>query len=194
MGKLTKGDPSIKFESQYRRLFMDFQNQILSRRSIRKYTGDPIGRDKLKLMLEAAMAAPSAVAKDPWAFYAVQKRSVLSAMTEVLPHGKMLSQAAAAVLICGLPEKAHLGETGEPGYMLQDCSAAVENLILSARGMGIGSVWLGVYPNRDRMEGLRDLFEIPGERIPLAVVSLGYPGESPPPRTRYREDRVVWVD
>jgi len=173
---------------------MDFQNLILSRRSIRKYTDAPIGRDKLKIMLEAAMAAPSAVAKDPWAFYAVRKRSVLNSMTEVLPHGKMLSRAAAAVVICGFPAKAHLGETGEPGYMLQDCSAAVENLILSAQGMGIGSVWLGVYPNRDRMEGLRDLFEIPENQTPLAVVSLGYPGESLTPRTRYREDRVVWVD
>ncbi len=173
---------------------MDFQDIILSRRSIRRYREGAIDRGDLKKMLEAAMAAPSAVAKDPWFFYAVTNAGVLSTLAGVLPYGKMLKQAAAAVVICGYPQKAYLGETGEPGYMLQDCSAAVENLILSAQALGIGSVWLGVYPNRDRIEGIRELLSVPDNLLPLAVVSLGYPGESLPPRTRYDESLVSWVE
>ncbi len=170
---------------------MDFQELILSRRSIRKYQNREIERSELRKILEAAMAAPSAVAKDPWYFYAVSNRDILQGMADVLPYGKMLRDAGASLVVCGLPEEANRGEIG---YMVQDCSAAVENILLSAHGLGIGAVWLGVYPNEDRMEGMVRLLDIPGNMIPLAVVSLGYPAESPAPRTRYSDSRVTWKD
>jgi nitroreductase len=80
------------------------------------------------------------------------------------------------------------------GYMVQDCSAAVENLMLSALGLGIGSVWLGVYPQSDRIKRLGELLELSPNRVPLAVISLGYPAESQPSRTRYREQNVTWIE
>ena len=173
---------------------MDLQELILSRRSVRKYQEREIGRAELKTVLEAAMAAPSAVAKDPWHFVALRDRKLLEGMAGVLPFGKMLRQAGAAIVVCGILQKAHLGETGEPGYMIQDCSAAVENILLSAQGLGIGSVWLGVYPNEDRVAGLRTLLSLPEDMTPLAAISLGYPAENPPPRTRYNEEYVTWKD
>ena len=170
---------------------MDLQKLILSRRSVRKYQEREIGRSELKTMLEAAMAAPSAVAKDPWHFVAVRDRTLLGEMAVALPYGKMLRQAGASIVVCGILERAHLGETG---YMIQDCSAAVENILLSAQGLGIGSVWLGVYPDADRMEGLKKALSLPEELVPLAAISLGYPAEAPSPRTRYKDEYVTWKD
>jgi nitroreductase len=174
--------------------FMDFQEMILSRRSIRKYINKAIPKEDITKMLEAAMAAPSAVAKDPWFFFVVAKRVLLDELAEVLPHGKMLKQAPAAVLVCGDMDKTYLGNEGEKGYLVQDCSAAVENLMLSATGLGIGSVWLGVYPRKDRMEGISRLFKLDKSRVPVAVVSLGYPGETRPAGSRFSDDKVSWIE
>lgn len=173
---------------------MDFQELILSRRSIRKYTKKVIAKENISKMLEAAMAAPSAVAKDPWFFYVVTKRTLLDEMAEILPHGKMLKQAPAAVLVCGDLDKAYLGADGEKGYLVQDCSASVENLMLSATGLGIGSVWLGVYPRKERMDSIRLLFNMDENRVPMAVVSLGYPGETRPSGSRFSDDKISWIE
>lgn len=172
---------------------MDLQNVILSRRSVRRYRSEAIPEEAVEAMLKAAMAAPSAVAKDPWFFYVVTQRERLDRTAEFLPYGKMLCQAPLGILVCGDLSLAHLGETGEMGYLVQDCSAAVENLMLSASAMGIGSVWLGVYPQKDRMSSLVDLYDLPDDRIPVAMISLGYPDEDIQPRTRYTQEKICRI-
>ncbi len=160
---------------------------ILSRRSIRQYTGEPVGDEAVRALLEAAMAAPSAMATDPWRFLVVRDRSALSALAEVLPHGKMLNEAALAIVVCGELARAHRQELS---YLLQDCSAAVENLLLAAHLLGLGAVWLGVHPNEDRVSGIRALFGVPPEVLPLAAIAIGQPAEHPAPRTRYNAASV----
>jgi len=160
---------------------------IFNRRSVRKYENRQIPEEMFTHLFEAAMAAPSAVAKDPWHFLLIRERATLDSMVKILPNGQMLRQAPAAVIVCGDINKAHLNEVS---YMLQDLSAAVENILLAATALGLGSCWLGMHPRNDRMEGIRNLFSLPEDIIPMCGVALGWPAEQPGPRTRYNPDRV----
>ena len=101
---------------------------IFSRRSVRKFENKKIPAGMFNDLLEAAMAAPSAVAKDPWHFLLVRDRETLDKIVKILPNGQMLRQAPAAVVVCGDINKANCNEVS---YMLQDLSAAVENLLLA---------------------------------------------------------------
>jgi len=160
---------------------------IVGRRSVRKYTNKPVTDEQVRALLEAAMSAPSAMAMDPWRFLVLRERASLSALAEILPHGKMLNDAALGIVVCGDLSKAH-GQS--LSYLLQDCSAATENLLLAAHFMGLGGVWLGVHPNEDRIEGIRTRFGVPPPVLPLAALSIGYPSEHPAMRTRYTDASV----
>ena len=110
-------------------------NHLFSRRSIRVYRQQDVGDDLVRDLLEAAMAAPSAVAKDPWAFVVVRDRRRLSRIAEGLPNGTMLRDAALGIVVCGDLQRAH---DRQLSYLLQDCSAAIENLLLAATALGLG--------------------------------------------------------
>ena len=160
---------------------------IFSRRSIRKYENREIPEDMFHDLLEAAMAAPSAVAKDPWHFLIIQDRTTLDKIVKILPNAQMLSQAPAALIVCGDIDKAHLNELS---YMLQDLSAAVENILLAATALGLGSCWLGVHPRPERITGIRDLFSLPQNIMPMCGIALGWPAESRHSRTRFKPERI----
>lgn len=160
---------------------------IFSRRSVRVYQHTEVDDDHVRDLLEAAMAAPSAVAKDPWEFVVVRNRSMLNRLATGLPNGQMLADAALGIVVCGDLQRAH---DRQLSYLLQDCSAALENLLLAAHALGLGACWLGVHPREDRVAHIRLLLAVPDAVIPVAIVSLGWPAESPAPRTRYRADAV----
>jgi nitroreductase len=155
---------------------------IWERRSIRAYTGTPIPDEVIADLLRAAMAAPSAAAKDPWRFVVVQDRAMLRRMAEALPHGRMLAEAGAGIVVCGDLSVAH---DGQLSYLLQDCAAAIENLLIVAHVLGLGACWLGVHPREARIDVLRSLLRIAPPVLPVSVVAAGYPAEQKEPRTRY---------
>jgi nitroreductase len=160
---------------------------IFNRRSVRKYESREIPAAMLNDLFEAAMAAPSAVAKDPWHFLLIRKRETLDKIVKILPNGQMLRQAPAAVIVCGDINKTHANEIS---YMLQDLSAAVENLLLAASALGLGACWLGMHPRPDRIDNIRRLFSLPENIIPMCGISLGWPAEHPGPRTRFNPERI----
>jgi len=160
---------------------------IFTRRSVRQYKADPVSQEILMDLLEAGMSAPSAVAKDPWHFIVLQSRKTLDDITSVLPSGQMLKQATAGIIVCGDIEKVH---DKQESFMLQDLSAAVENILLAANVLGVGSCWIGIHPRADRMEGVRNFFQLPPNIIPMCGVALGYAAEKPPARTRFSADKV----
>jgi nitroreductase len=164
---------------------MDALSSILTRRSIRRYTDKKVSDETIKTLLEAAMAAPSANGKQPWHFVVVTSREKLDAVPGFHHYSKMLFEAPLAILVCG-------DESAEPtpGYMAQDLSAAVENIMIAANSLGLGTVWLGTYPREERMKGMRDLFKIPAGFLPFAMISIGYPAEQKEPSKRYYEARV----
>jgi nitroreductase len=164
---------------------MEAYEAILTRRSVRAYTDKPVSEELIHKLLVAAMSAPSAGNGQPWHFGVITERTVLNSLAELLPFGKMLLQAPLAIVVCGETK-------GQPfdGYWVQDCSAATENLLLAAHALGLGGVWLGVYPREDRVAGVRTILGMPEPVTPLCVVSVGYPVEPTGALDRFRVERV----
>ncbi|OGV33419.1 MAG: NADH dehydrogenase [Lentisphaerae bacterium GWF2_45_14] len=160
---------------------------IFRRRSIRQYREKEIASSIIKELLEAGMSAPSAMAKDPWHFIVIRNKETLKLVAAVLPNGKMLEKSDAGFVICGDISKAHGNELS---YMLQDCSAAIENILLAAPALGLGACWLGVHPRQERIDGIRKIFGLPDNIIPVAAIALGYPDEEKAPSSRYAEASV----
>jgi nitroreductase len=137
---------------------------------------------EVKSLLEAGMAAPSANNRQPWHFVAVTDRSTLKALADLHPYGKMLSGAALAITVCGDPSISD--------WWVQDCSAATENILIAAAGLGLGGVWLGCYGRPEREQAIRDVLGIPKNLAVLCMISIGHPAESKNPRTQYDPARV----
>jgi nitroreductase len=160
---------------------------IFARRSIRVYSPGEVSEMKVTKLLEAAMAAPSAMTKDPWRFVVVRDKQKLASLATLHPGAAMLSSAAMAIVACGDLDVAFERNLS---YLLQDCSAAIQNLLLAAQAQGLGACWIGVHPGEPLLKRVRELLALPSSIVPVAVISLGSPGEQPPPRTRYHADYV----
>jgi nitroreductase len=164
---------------------MDALEAILTRRSIRKYTDRPVGDELIHTLLRAAMYAPSARNTRSWHFVVITERRLLDAVPAFHPYARMITQAPLAILVCG-------DEQLEPrtAYWVENCSAATQNILLAAHALGLGSVWLGIYPNDDRVAGVRRLISLPEHVIPMSLVVVGYPAEVPTTGERYDPTRV----
>jgi nitroreductase len=166
----------------------DILSVIFSRRSIRRYQDRPVERELLLKLLQAGMAAPSAANSRPWEFVVVDEPACLDALKGVLVFGKY--NAPAAIVVCGNPGIAN-NSAGER-FWVQDCTAALENMLIAAAGMGLGSVWIGVYPMPAVIAAVKKVLNIPEAVIPLGVVYFGYPDEQKAPGTKFDERRVHW--
>ena len=160
-------------------------NEIKTRRSVRKYRDGQIPAEKLESLLRAAMQAPSARNCQPWEFVVITQRALLNRIPEFHPYSKMVPNAGAAILVCG-----NTRLQSETGYIVQDCSAAVQNLLLEAVHQNRGAVWLGVYPREERMKGMIEMFDLPDDIIPVALISIGVPAEVPKPEDRFRTEKI----
>ena len=163
---------------------MDAMEAILTRRSIRKYTKQPVSDEVLKKLLEAAMCAPSASNRQPWCFVVINDRKVLDEIPNYHPYAQMLKEAPVAILVC-CDRDLQMGD-----YGVQDCSAVTQNILLAAHAKGLGAVWLGVYPTESRVTDIKKLLNLPEHIIPISLISIGYPVEQKPRLDRYRADRV----
>jgi nitroreductase len=160
---------------------------LFGRRSIRVYSPGEVSEPALTKLLEAAMAAPSAMTKDPWRFVVVRDKQTLSKLAALHPGAAMLSAAPMAIVVCGDLDAAFERHIS---YLLQDCAAAIENLLLAAHAQGLGACWVGIHPGEPLIKRVRELLALPAFIIPVAAVSLGHPGEQPPPRTRFNPEYV----
>ena len=159
---------------------------IFERRSIRKYKqGLTIDSKTINFLLDAAMSAPTARNRQPWQFVVISRKELLAELAQVHPYGKMLADASLAILVCG---DLRLDEM--ESYLVQAGSAATQNLLLAAHSVGLGAVWLGVHPRKERTEDIRRLFKLPSEIIPISLISIGYPDEEKPRNQNFRTDRV----
>lgn len=169
---------------------MNDQAQIIfdlmySRRSIRVYREDkPVEREKIGLLLKAAMAAPSACNLQPWEFIVVDEKEGAARLKDCIGAGNgRYYNAPAALVVCGNTSYIPWEDTG-----VMDCSAAIENILLAASALGLGAVWIG---DIDR-GAISSLLEIPAHVAVQSIVLFGYPAEQKPPRTQYTEEAVYW--
>lgn len=140
---------------------------------------------ELEAVLRAGMCAPSAGNERPWHFIVVKERKSLEELSRIQPHAQMVKESQMAVLVCA-DERLERYK----GFWPQDCSAAMENMLLACTSLGLGSVWLGVYPIEDRVKAMREHFGLPAPIVPFALMPIGRPGEARPSNDRYESDRV----
>jgi nitroreductase len=164
---------------------MDGVQAVLGRRSIRRYEARQVEDGFLLTLLEAAMNAPSAGNEQPWHFMVIRDRSILDSIHSIHPYSEMLPEASVAIIVCADPTLAKY-----PDYWIQDCSASTENILVAAHALGLGAVWLGVYPVEDRVRRIQALLGMPEHVIPFSLIPAGYPAEIKPPANRYSESRI----
>jgi nitroreductase len=164
---------------------MDTMEALLTRRSVRQFEDKPVPEEMIRQILEAAMMAPSAINEQPWQFVVTTERERLDAVADIHAYVKMVLQAPVGILVCG-----DLTKEKYPGYWVQDCSAAMQNLLLAAHALGLGAVWTGIHPMEERVAAYRTLFELPEHIVPLGFVPIGWPTKQPKSPSRFQEERV----
>lgn len=162
---------------------------IMTRTSIRQFKAQPVEQDKVDILLKAAMAAPSALNLQPWHFIVINDKETIALLS-----GKRPTNAPLMIAVCGDTDKTMLpdGSTKLPDFWVEDVSAATENLLLAAHALGLGAVWTGVYPAMDRTAEVANVLNCPQNIVPLAVVRVGYPDESPEPKNKFKEDNISY--
>jgi nitroreductase len=155
---------------------------IKKRRSIREYTEEPVSDTDVKVLLEAAMAAPSASNRQPWEFIVVRREDYRQKLAEMKTWSYMCAGASVVFVVCG--------DEGRAPHWIEDTSAATQNLLLAAANLDLGAVWIAVYPSQDYEDYVRELLNIPKKLRILCLVAVGHPAESKPPHTKYDESKV----
>ena len=155
---------------------------ITKRRSIRKFTGDPVPREALITALKAAMAAPSANDAKPWEFIVVTEKEKIKKLCLAHPYANFGVDAGAVVIPFGRKK----------GYKWfdQDMAAATENLLLAVANLGLGATWCGM--DDAKQDSIRPLVGLPDDLYAFALIPIGVPAEGKPPRTQYDEGRIRW--
>ena len=164
---------------------METLQAIHTRRSIRRFRVEPVPESIVEEILAAAMMAPSAGNEQPWQFVIITDRRRLDDIVVINPYASMAAQAPLAILVCG-----DLSLEKYSGFWVQDCSAAMQNLLLATHAKGLGAVWAGIYPVEDRVTKFRSLFALPRHVVPLGLAVIGYPDQHPESRSRFRSDRL----
>lgn len=166
---------------------MDTLTALHCRRSCRQYTEEPVSEDALRTLLEAAMAAPSAHNCQPWHFVVVKEQSIKEAVSSLHPYIHMAKDAPLGILVCG---NTSLEKT--PGFWVQDCSAASQNILLAATALGLGALWTGIYPLSGRVEAFQKLFALPDHIIPLTYLVIGHPKQEAKAVSRYDPAKISY--
>ncbi|MGF1587383.1 MAG: nitroreductase family protein [Bacteroidales bacterium] len=164
---------------------MDTIEAIRTRRSIRKFKDISVSPEKIEAVLEAGMYAPSARNEQPWHFMVISDEALKDKLMNAHPYAKMLKEAPIAILVC-----ADKNLELSPGYWPIDCSAATQNILLAAHASGLGAVWLGVHPRKEREDAIRKILKLPHNIEPFSLIALGYPNEQKEAQSRFNASRV----
>lgn len=163
---------------------------IYQRRSIRKFKNVEVSKKLIDELLKCAMAAPSACNKKPWFFYAVLNQEKMKDVRKISRYSNY--NAAAAIVVCGDTEKSLSKKDND--FWIQDCSAAIENILLAATSLGLGTVWCGLYPMESAVKRSREVLKIKESLIPLGLILIGYPDEEKESRTQYGKNNIEWIE
>ncbi len=169
---------------------MELKEVLLKRRSVRKYTDEPVSPEQIDVLLHAAMSGPSACNIRPWEFYVVTSPEALEALRGTTVYTNM--KAPLAIVVCGNTSKTHSEQLSR--FWVQDCSAATENILLAAADMGLGTVWCGIHPQKRYEDKVAKILDLPEHLIPLNIIHVGHPDEQPEPRDQYDAAAVHFVD
>lgn len=164
---------------------MNVLEAIFTRKSIRKFTGEAISEENLKTLLNAGFCTPSAHNHRPFHFVVIRDKSILESISEKHPYAKMLPDAGCGIIVCGDKEREE-----SLGFLVEDCSAAIQNILLAAHGMGLGAVWCGLYPVPELTGLIKNVLSLPENIVPVGMVVVGVKNEERAAKDRYDEARV----
>ena len=168
------------------------KENIMSRKSVRKFLDEPVPNDVLESVLKAGMAAPSAMNRQPWAIEVVNDKEILNGLSAMLPYGR-LETAPVAIIVCGDMSKTLEGNARD--FWVVDCSMMAENILLAAHAHGLGAVFTGAWPTKERGDKVKEYLGMPENYEVLGVIPMGYPAENPEPKDKWNPDAVhynVW--
>lgn len=160
-------------------------NEIFNRASVRVFKDAPVEKEKIEMLLKAAMQAPSAGNQRPWEFIVVEDKKTLEQLSETDPYAKFVAKVPAAIVALG-----NTNEMRFPEHWEQDLGAACENILLEAVSQELGAVWLGVAPLKERMDHITKVFDLPDNIRPYAIIPFGYAKRPYEVEERYDADRV----
>lgn len=164
---------------------METFQTIISRRSIRKYKSIKPDDEKINLLLKVAMYAPSAMNLQPWHFIVINSKQVIEETIKSVPHAEMINQSGTAILVCG-DSSIEKNES----WLIQNCSAVVQNILLAAYDLALGTCWIAVHGMNDIVKNLKEQFKLPPEIIPVALIAVGYPDEEPKADERFKPEKI----
>ena len=173
---------------------------IMSRTSIRSFTGDPVSREQLETILKAGMAAPTAMNSQPWRFVVVTDKETIANVFGSGFRAEMFTTAGAVIVVCGQTTmmrkpfgQPDAPETEVPNmFWYEDCSAAAENILLAVHALGLGAVWTAGYPAEERTAPIAEALGIPAGVSPLCIIPVGVPVEDPAPKDKWNPDNIHW--
>lgn len=161
---------------------------IMTRTSVRAYSDRPLAKETLDTLLQAAMAAPTAVNLQPWRIVVVTDTALRDSIAGNIQSMAMAKSAQASIVLCGDLGSTLSGEGRD--YWVQDVSAASENLLLAANAVGLGAVWCGIYPISERVVFFQNLLELPENVVPLSCINIGYPQAPASPKDKWDPDKI----
>ena len=165
---------------------------IDQRRSIRKYLDRPVEFEKITTIIDAARKAPSAGNLQDWNFIIVSEKPLIKQIASYAVEQYWIQTAPLAIIVCGLPEKHELyyGLRGKRLYNIQDCAAAMQNMLLAATDLGLGSCWIGAFEE----DKIRSLFGIPPDVRPQAIITFGYSDDIPSEKSLVPIENVTFFN
>lgn len=164
---------------------LNIYEAIFTRRSIRRFTGDEVKEQDLKTIIKAGCYAPSANNKQPWEFIVIKKEETLKKISEANSHARMIVEAGCGFIVCGDKNK-----QTQTGFLIEDCSASIQNMLLCAHGLGLGAVWCGLYPVTHLTKSIKKIFELPNNIVPVGLVVVGHTELDTDIVFRYNEEKI----
>ena len=164
---------------------------IFTRRSIRKFTDEPLTDAQIERLLRAGMAAACAKGSQNRLFFVSKGQGSLPTLIQVHPNAFALKTATAAITVCA---DLRMAAQVDPlnAWWVQDCAAALENILVEASALGLGGLWIGVHPDPRRVVAVQQDLSAPGHILPLGVAALGYPAKEKEPNDRFEADKVFY--
>jgi len=168
---------------------MDILEAIKGRRSIRAFRSKDVPEEIVEKLVDAARYAPSAGNIQPWEFIVVRKPEIRRGLAEAALAQTFIEEASVVIVVCANENRSLMGygTRGKTLYCIQDTAAAIQNILLTAYSLGLGTCWVGAF----REDEAREVLKIPQGIRPVAMVPIGYPAETPPPRSKRTIDQIV---